>query len=145
MSDSERRGTPKRSYSIWILAGSGLALLILAAVSSLFPSGDSRPAGTLDDVLALRERDDFNVVFILVDTLRADHLSAYGYERPTSPNVDALAASGVRFGDHVSQSSWTKCSMASLWTGLYPARSRVTRAPDGSDSSRCECEALDTA
>jgi len=89
-----------------------------------------RPSGTLEDVLAFGERDDFNVLFILVDTLRADHLSAYGYERDTSPNIAALAETGIRFARHVSQSSWTKCSMASLWTGLYPARSRVMRVPD---------------
>ena len=88
-----------------------------------------RPNGNLDDVLAFAQRDDVNVLFILVDTLRADHLSAYGYDRDTSPNMAALADSGVRFARNVSQSSWTKCSMASLWTGLYPARSRVLRAP----------------
>ncbi|HEY5657734.1 MAG TPA: sulfatase [Myxococcota bacterium] len=91
---------------------------------------DPRPRGTLEDVLALRERSDLNVLFILVDTLRADRLGAYGYARDTSPNLDALAASGIRFARQVSQSSWTKCSMASLWTGLYPARTRVLRSHD---------------
>jgi arylsulfatase A-like enzyme len=66
----------------------------------------------------------------LVDTLRADRLGVYGYERDTSPNLDALAATGIRFAEQVSQSSWTKCSMASLWTGLYPVRTRVLRAYD---------------
>jgi arylsulfatase A-like enzyme len=89
-----------------------------------------RPAGTVEDLLTLRDRDDLNVLFILVDTLRADHLSVYGYERDTSPVIDQLAREGIRFPRHVSQSSWTKCSMASMWTGLYPPRSRVTRAPD---------------
>jgi arylsulfatase A-like enzyme len=91
---------------------------------------DSRPRGTLEDLLALRERSDLNVLFVLVDTLRADRLGSYGYERDTSPNLDALAATGIRFAQQVSQSSWTKCSMASLWTGLYPVRSRVLRAYD---------------
>ncbi|HYC56313.1 MAG TPA: sulfatase-like hydrolase/transferase, partial [Candidatus Binatia bacterium] len=40
---------------------------------------------------------DCNVVFISVDTLRADHVGAYGYTRPTTPNIDALAAKGVLF------------------------------------------------
>jgi arylsulfatase A-like enzyme len=88
---------------------------------------DDRPTGTAADIEALRERDDVNVLFILVDTLRADHLGAWGYERPTSPTIDRIASEGVRFSRHVSQSSWTKCSMASLWTGLYPARTGVTR------------------
>jgi arylsulfatase A-like enzyme len=58
-------------------------------------------------------------LFVLVDTLRADRLGSYGYERETSPNLDALAATGVRFAQQISQSSRTKCSMASLWNGLY--------------------------
>ena len=70
-----------------------------------------------------------NLLFILVDTLRADRLGAYGYERDTSPRIDQLAADGIRFARHHSQSSWTKTSMASLWTSLYPARTQVLRYP----------------
>lgn len=112
-------------------------VLIILAIVAMFvvtlatraPSpSDSRPMGTLDDVLAFQERDDFNVLFILVDTLRADHLSAYGYERPTSPQIADLAETGIRFSRHISQASWTKCSMASLWTGLYPPRNGVLRS-----------------
>jgi arylsulfatase A-like enzyme len=112
-----------------------VAIALLAAGIRHFFDGeaerpDSRPTGTIEDVLALRDRDDINVLFILVDTLRADRLGCYGYERDTSPNLDALAASGIRFAQQVAQSSWTKCSMSSLWTGLYPARTRSLRAYD---------------
>src|SRR5262249_10579794 len=62
--------------------------------------------------------------------LRAEHLSSYGYQRPTSPTIDFIASQGVRFAHHLSQSSWTKCSMASLWTSLYPQHSGVTRFED---------------
>ncbi|MGH7818354.1 MAG: sulfatase, partial [Candidatus Binatia bacterium] len=72
-------------------------------------------------------RSDVNVLFVLIDTLRASRLRTYGYSRPTSPFLDVLASQGVRFGRHLSQSSWTKCSMASLWTALNPARTGVTR------------------
>jgi arylsulfatase A-like enzyme len=106
-----------------------LSLLAVAGCTDDSARRDPRAVGTLDDVLAFAERDDFNVLFILVDTLRADHLSAYGYDRDTSPVMAELARTGVRFAHQVSQSSWTKCSMASLWSGLYPARSGVTRAP----------------
>ena len=119
-----------------IMIGVGIGLLLIAVILSLPQQKGKdpveapvRPSGTLDDVLAFSEREDFNVLFILVDTLRADHLSAYGYDRETSPNIAALAETGIRFARHVSQSSWTKCSMASLWTGLYPARTRVVRSP----------------
>ncbi|MBW2293887.1 MAG: sulfatase [Deltaproteobacteria bacterium] len=90
--------------------------------------------------------DDLNLLFVLIDTLRADRLSAYGYDRETSPNIDALAATGVRFAENLSQSSWTKCSMASLWTGSYPARTGVTRAPHAlSDDVRMPAEILKDA
>ena len=62
-----------------------------------------------------------NIVMILVDTLRADRLSCYGYERPTSPNIDALAAKGTRFAACYAQAPWTRPSVASLMTGLYPS------------------------
>ena len=88
-----------------------------------------RPMGGADEIAALAQRDDLNILFVLIDTLRADRLSAYGYDRETSPNIDALADSGVRFAEQLSQSSWTKCSMASLWTGTYPQRTGVTRSP----------------
>ncbi len=105
------------------------ALLALGGLASMFRiRGPSRPSGTIEqDLGKLRERGDLNVVFVLVDTLRADRLSGYGYERPTSPVLDSIASNGVRFARAQSQSSWTKCSMASLWTGLFPQRTGVTR------------------
>lgn len=59
-------------------------------------------------------------VIILLDTLRADHLSCYGYHRRTTPNIDALAQKGVRFNVAVSNSPWTLPSVGSLLTGSYP-------------------------
>ncbi len=88
---------------------------------------DRRPVGTTEDIERLSGRDDVNLLFILIDTLRADHLGAYGYHRDTSPTLDRLAAKGVRFDRQLAQSSWTKSSMASLWSGLYPQRTGVTR------------------
>ena len=132
MSESKGQDKSRRRLFTRLAALAAFALITAGLVRLAIDAsdGDPRPRGTLEDVLALRERSDLNVLFILVDTLRADRLGVYGYERDTSPNLDALAASGVRFAKQVSQSSWTKCSMASLWTGLYPARTRVLRAPD---------------
>lgn len=109
------------------LAAIVLAGLFIASMVEVRSDGDPRPAGNADDIAALAERDDLNLLFILIDTLRADRLGSWGYERDTSPTLDRLAATGIRFDRHLAQSSWTKCSMASLWTGLYPARSGVTR------------------
>jgi arylsulfatase A-like enzyme len=115
-----------RGLRVWRALWIGAAVAL--PLTSCAPEADPRPLGTVEDVLALGARDDLNVLFILVDTLRADRLGSYGYERETSPFLDALASTGVRFDAHVGQSSWTKCSMASLWTGLYPNRTGVRRA-----------------
>jgi arylsulfatase A-like enzyme len=61
-----------------------------------------------------------NVLVIVVDTLRADHLSSYGYGRATSPQLDQLAKNGVLFQNAVAPCSWTLPSHASLLTGRYP-------------------------
>jgi arylsulfatase A-like enzyme len=82
------------------------------------------------DLAGLRARDDLSLLFVVIDTLRADRLSAWGYARQTSPNLDALAARGIRFERVLSQSSWTKGSMASLWTGAYPATTGILRIED---------------
>ncbi len=113
----------------WLIAaGVGVA----AFLSTFIEIGDwdRRPSGSMEDIAKLRERDDLNVLFILVDTMRAEHLGSYGNERNTSPLLDRLARSGVRFERHLAQSTWTKSSMASLWTGLYPARTGITRFDD---------------
>lgn len=69
-----------------------------------------------------------NIVFITIDTLRADHLSCYGHERPTSPAIDGLAETGVLFEDALSQAPWTLPSMASLHTSLYPSEHGANKA-----------------
>ncbi|MGA9814986.1 MAG: sulfatase [Terriglobales bacterium] len=60
-----------------------------------------------------------NVLVIVMDTLRADHVSAYGYNRPTSANFDRLAQQGVLFENAVSTTSWSLPSHVSLLTGRY--------------------------
>jgi arylsulfatase A-like enzyme len=115
----------------WILSGGGLVLLVAFFLTQFQWSLPTRPTGEVEDLRGLRERGDLNVVFLLVDTLRADRLSAYGYARPTSPTLAEIAASGVRFARVEAQSSWTKASMASLWTGLYPHRTGVMRFQHG--------------
>lgn len=62
-----------------------------------------------------------NVIFILVDTLRADHLGAYGYGRDTSPNLDAFAAEALKFENARSQASCTFPSANSILTSRYPS------------------------
>jgi arylsulfatase len=70
-----------------------------------------------------------NVILIVLDTLRTDHLSAYGYGWPTSPNLEALAARGARFVDCTAQAAWTGPSMISLMTG-QPIFNSLMKLPD---------------
>ncbi len=67
-----------------------------------------------------------NIVMIVVDTLRADHLGSYGYDRQTSPNIDALAEKGALFERTYSTSSWTLPACGSLLSGTYPSRHGAT-------------------
>jgi arylsulfatase A-like enzyme len=61
-----------------------------------------------------------NIILVTLDTVRADHLSLYGYARPTSPNMERWAKRGVVFEDAISSSSWTLPSHGSIFTGLLP-------------------------
>lgn len=64
-----------------------------------------------------------NIVLITMDTVRADHLPVYGYDRPTTPNIDRFAAQGVLFENAIAATSWTLPSLASIFTGLLPHQS----------------------
>ncbi len=68
-----------------------------------------------------------DIVLVVIDTLRADHLGVYGHRRPTSPTMDQLAKDGTWFHRAYAQSGWTLPSMASLMSGLYPHQHLVGR------------------
>jgi arylsulfatase A-like enzyme len=74
------------------------------------------------------------VILVSLDTLRADHLGLYGYGRPTSPVLDALALESAVFDDASTPAPWTLPAHASMMTGLYPVSNGVVtdvRLPDG--------------
>ncbi len=62
-----------------------------------------------------------DLLLVVIDCLRADHVGTYGYERATTPHLDRLAAEGVTFTRAFSQSHWTRGSVPSLLSGLYPS------------------------
>lgn len=95
-----------------------VALLAGLSVAACGPSGASAPL----------EPERPNVLLIVLDTLRRDHLSTYGYRLPTSPQLDALGRAGVVFEDCLAQSSWTLPSMISLMTG-QPLFSNLYKIP----------------
>jgi hypothetical protein len=66
-----------------------------------------------------------NIFIYLVDTLRADHMSCYGYERETTPFVDTFAEEGILFRNYLANASWTKPTVGSLLTGFYPNKHRA--------------------
>ena len=86
--------------------------LLLACTQGVFDSGPAQVQGPVEPR---------NVLLVVVDTLRADHLQAWGYGRQTSPVLSDWAADAVRFEHAIAPDAWTVPSVSSLWTGLYPA------------------------
>ncbi|HDL64772.1 MAG TPA: hypothetical protein ENH12_05220, partial [Proteobacteria bacterium] len=71
-----------------------------------------------------------NVIFIILDALRADHLGIYGYHRNTSPNIDKIAGKGLVFDRAIVQSGWTKSSIPTYFTSTYPSIHGVIETDD---------------
>ena len=69
-----------------------------------------------------------NILFIVLDTLRRDHLGIYGYHRPTSPQLDQFASRSTLFKRAIAPAQWTVPSHASMFTGTYPQTHHVTQA-----------------
>ncbi|MCP4655843.1 MAG: sulfatase [bacterium] len=101
-----------------------VGLVAVSGLMVLAGCGGSEPAGTV-------EVEPFkNVIFIMVDTLGSDHLSCYGYENDTTPFMCGLAAEGIQLQGY-SVSSWTRTSIATTLTGLYPQRHQTVTRADG--------------
>ncbi len=66
-----------------------------------------------------------DIFIFLIDACRLDHLGVYGYARPTSPNLDRFAADAVVFENAYASASFTRSSVATLFTGLYPESHKV--------------------
>ncbi len=119
----------RRPTTVWGPAGITLAVALIAAnalaVSLALPR---TPRIDVGDEARLEERP--HILVVLVDTLRRDHLSGFGYDRPTSPNLDALYAESWRFANAYTPSAWTIPSVASIFTGLHPGAHRIREAFD---------------
>lgn len=79
-----------------------------------------------------------NVILIVMDTVRVDHLSCYGYARQTTPNIDRIARNGVVYENAFTAAPWTPPSHASIFTGKYPSHHKTigkdVRFKEGSTS-----------
>lgn len=71
-----------------------------------------------------------NILLVVMDTARADHLSCYGYPRQTTPALDALAGEGTLFENACTPAGWTLPAHASLFTSLYPSAHGLNRVGD---------------
>jgi len=79
---------------------------------------------------ACRRESRPDVFVIVLDTVRADHLGVYGYDRATSPSLDAFAREAVVYRTAIAPGTWTPPSHASLLTGLMPSTHGVGRADE---------------
>jgi len=93
----------------------GLVLIVAASAWGVDRIGEWREASR-----PLPPPDSPNVLLIILDTVGAEHLSLYGYQRPTSPTIDELALRAVRFDRAQATCSWTLPSHASMFTGRWP-------------------------
>src|SRR5436309_4712262 len=100
-----RRGARPMTPRFARLAPSAVALLVVCACGKAAPR---------------------NLLLVSIDTLRADRIGAYGYQRGTSPAMDRLAARGVRFETVIADSNWTLPSHMTLFTGRAPSVHGVT-------------------
>jgi arylsulfatase A-like enzyme len=123
LSKREQAVTQKLPRNLKWLAGVAVSLLLIVQGGGWI--GEKIKTSQLESASA----DAPNVIVIVVDTLRADHLSSYGYERETSPFMDSLAAEGVRFENAISPSSWTQPSHASMLTGRYTYEHQAETQP----------------
>ncbi len=98
------------SVMVWALLVVALACAIAGCTRHPAPPQASRP----------------NIIILVVETLRADHLAAYGYPRNTMPNLEDLADDGVLFEHAISVAPWTLPSVVSILTGLPPSGHGVT-------------------
>lgn len=115
--------------------GIPLTLSILSAVAIVVPflylkNPNVVQATATRSLSAAIQGERPNIVFILIDALRADHLPIYGYSRQTAPNLTALAGKGMLFTRMYAQASSTRPSVATILSSLYPTVHKVNYERD---------------
>ena len=101
-----------------------LGVEVAAAAAAALVLGRPMPTAPLDLGVSSRPAASRtpDVILVVLDTTRADHLSTYGYPRETSPNLTAFARTALTFTEARSPAEWTLPGHASLFTGMYPSR-----------------------
>lgn len=133
---------------LWLIVSTGLLFWVRSRILKPEPVNLRVPAFLLAVVLIFNvsmysfynfhnaEQDSPNVIILLIDCLGAEHLSSYGYDRHTTPNIDEFSKDAVKFTQAISQSTFTKISVASLFTSLYPYQHGVYRGAGDRISGR---------
>ena len=97
------------------------AVAVAAAIATPLVAYERRVVESTEPLATVAPYGAPDVVLIVLDTVRAESVSAYGYERPTTPIFDALAGEGAFFLDATAPSTWSLPSHASLFTGWFPS------------------------
>jgi len=131
----ERSGSrPTRAAPVASAAALAMLFPLMALMPARAPQAPHHEPAAGPAPAAATAEAARNVIVILVDTLRADHLSLHGYPRATSPRIDAFAAQGVAFETAIVSKTKTSPSVASLLTGTWPHTHGIvncrTRLPD---------------
>jgi len=93
----------------------------------------------------MTDTDGTNVLFVVLDTVRKDHLSVYGYEEPTTPRLAEFAEEAAVFENAVAPAPWTLPVHASLFTGLYPSEHGATQETPYLEGATTLAESLSAA
>jgi arylsulfatase A-like enzyme len=112
-------------------------LALLSAVFSFSPVAGGDPAGWISPDRHVNPELDSppNVLFLLVDSLRPDHIGAYGSALASTPNIDRLAQEGILFEQTIAQSNWSRATVASLLCSQLPSAHGVVDRRDRLDPS----------
>ena len=124
-----RRAKTESSKGIIPRIAAGTALVLISYLGWQIPLA-SRELPAFPPDKARTAADPPNIILLVIDTLRADHMSLYGYSRRTTPVLDEYASRGVVFENAYALSSWTKPSMGSLNTSRYNEMNRVVKWTD---------------
>jgi len=123
-------------------AAVGAAVLCIVVSGLVLGEDDAHANGTSGRPAQNRP----NIVLVMVDTVRADHLDLYGYDEETAPNLTAFAREAVTFRNTFSQASWTRPSVATILTGRFPSSHQTRTKPDAlPDRVETIAEVLHTA
>ena len=117
----KKRSSPKYRHSKRIFISSLLTTFFIILVTFFAPDISSE-ISRISSHADIQNSDSPNVLLIVLDTVRPDHLSCYGYKHNETPNIDKIAKDGLLFLNAFSTAPWTVPSHASMFTGLYPSQ-----------------------